>query len=63
MKNQAYVKWQNDPSSKSRADKFRHLIGQAKKGLCKMKDHWWNRKADKCKSMQTLTTPNNSSEL
>ena len=44
--NQAYVEWQNDPDSKAKTDKFRHLRGQAQKGLCQMKDNWWDRKAD-----------------
>ena len=45
-KNQACMEWQNDPSCKSKEDKFGHPRGQAQKGLCKMKDHWWDRMAD-----------------
>ena len=48
-KNQAYVKWQNDPNFKSKADKFRHLRREAQMRLHEMKDHWWYRKADEVK--------------
>ena len=39
VKSQAYVEWKNHLSSKSKANKFRHLRGQAQKELNEMKDH------------------------
>ena len=59
-KNQAYVEWQNDPNSISKADKFRHLREQAKKRLCAMKYHLWDRKADE---VQKYTSSNNSKQF
>ena len=40
--------------------KFRHLRGQAQKGLHKMKDHWWDRKADE---LQKYADSNNSKQF
>ena len=54
------MEWQNDPSSKSKADKFRHLRGQVQKGLHDMKDHWWERKVDE---VQMYADSNNSKQF
>ena len=47
-------------ASKAKVDKFRHPKGQTKKGLHKMKDYWWDRKADE---VQKYADSNNSNQF
>ncbi|KAL8606844.1 hypothetical protein ACOMHN_036482 [Nucella lapillus] len=46
-KQKAYLAWQNDITSNSRRDHFKHLQRCAQTGLHHMQDEWWNKKADK----------------
>ncbi|KAL8566906.1 hypothetical protein ACOMHN_008763 [Nucella lapillus] len=45
-KQKAYLAWQNDISSNSKRDLFKHLQRRAQTGLCRMQDEWWKKKAD-----------------
>ncbi|XP_076069804.1 uncharacterized protein LOC143041683 [Oratosquilla oratoria] len=42
----AFIEWQNDPSSTSKHDRFKHLQRQAQTTLRKMQDKWWEDKAE-----------------
>lgn len=45
-KQKAFIEWQNDPSSTSKRDRFKHLKKQAQTSLRKMQDKWWEEKAE-----------------
>ncbi|XP_076042061.1 uncharacterized protein LOC143025963 [Oratosquilla oratoria] len=45
-KQKAFIEWQNDPSSTSKRDRFKHLQRQAQTTLRKMQDKWWEDKAE-----------------
>ncbi|KAL8592948.1 hypothetical protein ACOMHN_050775 [Nucella lapillus] len=45
-KQKPYLAWQNDFSSNSEQDHFKHLQRRAQTGLRRMQDEWWNKKAD-----------------
>ncbi|KAL8594077.1 hypothetical protein ACOMHN_016456 [Nucella lapillus] len=45
-KQKAYFAWQNDISSNSKRDHFKHIQHRAQTGLRRMQDEWWNKKAD-----------------
>ena len=45
-KHTAYINWQNDISSTSKKDCFKHLQSKAQRELRAMQDSWWDRKAD-----------------
>ncbi|XP_076057186.1 uncharacterized protein LOC143034703 [Oratosquilla oratoria] len=42
----AFIEWQNDPSSTSKRDRFKHLQRQAQTTLRKMQEKWWEDKAE-----------------
>ncbi|XP_076028443.1 uncharacterized protein LOC143017538 [Oratosquilla oratoria] len=46
IKQKAFIEWQNDPSSTSKRDRFKHLQRQAQTTLRKMQDKWWEDKAE-----------------
>ena len=45
-KHTTYINWQNDPSSASKKDCFKHLQSKVQKELRAMQDSWWDKKAD-----------------
>ena len=45
-KNKAFIEWQNDISSTSKSDHFKHPQRQAQAALRRMQDEWWEKKAD-----------------
>ena len=45
-KNKAYMEWQNDFNSTSKADRFRTLKVRAQRQLREMKEKWWDNKAE-----------------
>ncbi|KAL8624767.1 hypothetical protein ACOMHN_002461 [Nucella lapillus] len=45
-KQKAYLAWQNDISSTSKRNHFKHLQRRAQTGLRRMQDEWWKKKAD-----------------
>ncbi|KAL6488465.1 hypothetical protein MHYP_G00022060 [Metynnis hypsauchen] len=45
-KQKAFTAWQNDLSSTSKRDRFKHLQSQAQTALRHMQDEWWVHKAD-----------------
>jgi exonuclease III len=59
-KNKAYMEWQNDPTSVSKADKFKHLRSKAQKEIREMKDKWWDQKADE---VQRFADSHNSKQF
>ena len=57
QKQNAYVEWQNDSSSTSKHDRYKHLQRQAQAALRKMQNDWWERKA---KEVQQYADTKNS---
>ena len=45
-KTSAFITWQNNHSSQSKKDRYKHLKKQAQRKLREMKDTWWDRKAE-----------------
>ena len=62
-KNKAYIEWQNDLSSASKKDKFKHLQSKVQLELRKMQDLWWQRKAEEIQHYADTHTPESSSML
>ena len=56
-KKKAFIEWQNDISSTSKRDRFKHLQRQAQAALRRMQDEWWEKKADK---IETYAATKNS---
>ena len=48
-KQKVYLVWQNDRSSTSKCDHFKHLQNLTQAAPCKMQDEWWERKAEEVK--------------
>ena len=57
IKKKASIEWQNDISSTSKRDHFKHLQRQAQTALRRMQDEWWEKKADK---IETYAATKNS---
>ncbi|XP_076068327.1 uncharacterized protein LOC143040778 [Oratosquilla oratoria] len=56
-KQKAFIEWQNDPSSTSKRDRFKHLQRQAQTTLRKMQDKWWEERQRRSKDTLTPRTP------
>ena len=56
-KEKAFIEWQNDISSTSKGDCFKHLQRQAQAALRRMQDEWWEKKADE---IETYAATKNS---
>ena len=62
-KNQTYIEWHNDPSSKSKQTNSDISEDNPRRDYPWCKTTGGRERQMKCKCMQTQTTPNNSSEL
>ena len=56
-KKKAFIEWQNDISSTSKRNRFKHLQRQAQTALRRMQDEWLEKKADE---IETYATTKNS---
>ena len=56
-KKKVFIEWQNDNSSTSKRDRFKHFQRQAQTALRRMQDEWWEKKADE---IETYTATKNS---
>ena len=56
-KKKAFTEKQNDISSTSKCDRFKHLQRQSQRALRRMQDEWWEEKADK---IETYAATKNS---
>ena len=55
-KKKAFIEWQNDISSTSKRDHFKHLQRQAQAALRRMQDEWW----EKADEIETYAATKNS---
>ena len=56
-KKKVFIEWQNDISSTSKRDRFKHLQRQAQTALRGMQYEWWEKQADK---IETYAATKNS---
>ena len=56
-KKKAFIEWQNDISSSSKHDRFKHLQRQAQVALRRMPDEWWEKEANE---IETYAATKNS---
>ena len=56
-KKKAFIEWQNNISSTSKQDRFKHLQRQAQAALCRVQDEWWEKKANE---IETYAATKNS---
>ena len=59
-KKKAFIEWQNDISSISKHDHFKHLQRQAQTALRKTQDEWWEKKANE---IETYAATKNSKNV
>ena len=52
-KKKAFIEWQNDISSTSKRDRFKHRQRQVQAALRRMQDEWREKKADKIETYAT----------